>query len=189
MEDSESGYKIMKHYFDSDKIHVIHSNGNGDIHKCLVDIPNGESTICGLDYDKGSWALYHINELINNNTLNRANIYFIRMESFEEVLCNSELVLSKCNKMRDFVENMDKHMDCTFKHRGEYFLTILKQYFITENGKPKYRKNSFSCFTKSCTTCSNTSCKFRNNTDNKAEIVFSNKYKILYKLHKYFQNH
>jgi hypothetical protein len=185
VEDSASGYQVLNKYFDIDnKMRVIKGNGNGDIHKDLQKFSQS-NVICGLDYDKGSWALYNIHKLIGKETLDRRKLYFINMESFEEILCNSDLILDKCPDMRDYVEHIENHMDCTFRHRGEYFMFLLKKWFVTKAGYALYGKNKVHCFVNECKECTATNCKFRDDSQDKVSLIFANKYKIFYELYCY----
>lgn len=186
MEDSKSGYQIFRHYFQvNGKMDVKNSEGNGNIPKKLLEFGEDHDIIVGLDYDKGSWALYYIKTLIDSKQLNKNKIYFIRMEAVEEVICNSELILSKCPEMKDFVENIENHIDCSIKHRGDYFMLLLKMFFISKNGSSLYAKNNTSCFRRECKDCEVSQCKFREDIQPKVKMLFSNKYKILYELYTY----
>jgi len=186
MEDSKSGYQIFKHYFQIDgKMDVKHSEGNGNIPKKLLEFNKEHDIIVGLDYDKGSWALYYIRTLIDAKQLNKNKIYFIRMESAEEIICNSELILSKCPEMKDYVENIEKHIDCSFQHRGDYFMLLIKMFFKAKNGNSLYTKSNTRCFREECLDCRASQCKFREDAQPKVKMLFSNKYKILYDLYTY----
>lgn len=189
IEDSKSGFKIMKRYFNiSNKMKVENTEGNGRITARILEAYNeGHSIIVGLDYDMGANMLYKMQDLAVRGELDNNNVYLINMESIEEVLCNSELILSKCPTMIEPVRDIEKYIDCSFKHRGEYFLELLKHYFVIQNGNNKrslYTKTSASCFVHECNECTRTSCKFRNNTE-KVTMVFSNKYNILHELYCY----
>ena len=188
-EDSKSGYQILKHYFQiDDKMSVRKTGGNGNIHKELLKFNKEHNIIVGLDYDKGSWELYYIKTLIEANELDKNKIYFIKMESAEEIICNSNLILNKCPDMKDFVENIENHIDCSFQHRGEYFMTLIQKYFKTNNGNALYTKNNTGCFRRDCTDCTANQCKFRDNTEKKVRLLFCNKYEIQYKLYEYVHN-
>lgn len=184
MEDSKSGAKILSKYLPNNMVKT--SRGNGDMPKELEILYSKENVLCGLDYDQGGTALYNINNLVKEQSLDRGSLYFINMESFEEVLCNAEFILSKIPILRDYVNNMEKHMDCTFAHRGDYFLNLLKRMLYSSNAT--YQKNSFSCFTTNCRDCQNKQCKFREETKDKIDVLFSNKYDLLYQFCKYHNN-
>lgn len=187
MEDSNSGFKIMRKYFNiPNKMEVDTSEGNGNMLTELLKSSNiGKSIIIGLDYDKGGSELAKIKEQISNGALLKDNIYLIKMESFEEIICNSDLIISKSPNILDYIENIEKHMDCSFEHRGDYFNQLIKWFFISKDGKVLYTKHNASCFNRECTECKRDKCKFRNNEIEKIMLLFSRKYNMLLELYKY----
>lgn len=182
-EDSKSGYIILSRYFQDDTDMVVAgSDGNGDFDKKLIEY-NGHSIICALDYDKGGWQICNILDKIRAGQIQKNKIKFIRMESFEEIIANSRLISDIKPEILELANNIDKNMNCSYRHRGEYFSALIIKYF-NDGAHCKYTKNNISCFIKECKDCNNVNCKFRNNTEEKCKLTFSGKYGILYQLYK-----
>lgn len=186
VEDGKSGYKILRKYFDIPNImEVIKADGNSKIPLKLTEHTN-KKYICSLDYDKGSWVLYKIRKSINEGKLSADNISFISMESFEEIICNSKLLQDKNPELKELANNVEKYIDCSFQHRGEYFLTLIKRYFVDKFGDThcKYTKKNVRYFIRECKDCKNLDCTFRQDSVEKVTIIFNNKYSIIYELYK-----
>lgn len=197
IEDKKSGFIIMKHYFETpNKMKVDTTSGNGKIEdKILSAYNNGHNIIVGLDFDMGANMAYNFRDMVLRGEFGKDSVFLINMECIEEIICNSELIISGCTHMLELVKNMEKYIDCTFRHRGDYFLELLKRYFVVldpnnpdKEPRSLYVKRNGGCFTRNCKDCRQSNCNFRNDEVDKAELTFSNKYKMLYDLYSYLKN-
>lgn len=141
-----------------------------------------------LDYDQGATTLYKI---LSDPDIDKSKIILVNMESFEEVICNSEFILSKFPEMREYVINYKKHIDATYKHTGAYFSSLLFKFVkvkspLKELGTrncmkfyDKGMKNFKECFLDNCCAYNcGEDCKLFI-TDNKKDNLLCNKFKSL----------
>lgn len=147
---------------------------------------NGK-VLVALDYDSGLTSMMHI---IKNDNIDKSRIAFIPMESFEEVLCNSEFILSKFPEMRDKVINYQNYIDASYKHTGAYFSRLLYNYVkvkspLKEDGSKnvtkfydKGMKNFKECFIDNCCVYELGGCKLFY-SGNKKDAMLNNKFEFL----------
>lgn len=131
-----------------------------------------------------------MNEIINRGAIDKSRIVFIPLESFEEVICNSEFILSKFPEMRDEVLNYKYYIDCSYKHTGKYFSHLLHKYVkvkspIIKDSKhnvtkfySKGMKNFEQCFINDCCEFNRDNCKLYFDGDKK-KAMLSNKFEFL----------
>lgn len=185
-EDTESGKQFWTSMLD--KLEMIESaaQGSGEIRKTLEKLDKLDGDILvALDYDRGARI---IQDIIRSKKINNNRIHFIPLESFEEVLCNSEFILDKCNHIRPLVLNYKKHITCRSKSTGKYFSALLFQYVkqkppinVTSkrNAEQFYKKgmpNFKECFIDDCCSFNNAGCKLRF-SGNKRKAMLANKFK------------
>lgn len=189
-EDSTSGKQFWSMFKKLKLIDYPNLQGNGDMYKKLEIIQsklNGKKILVALDYDRGSIA---INKIITNDNIDNKNITFINMESFEEIICNSEFILSKFPEMRDKVINYQNYIDASYKSTANYFNELLYKYVrvqspIKENGErnsnifySKGMKNFKQCFVDNCCSFNKYDCVLYTNQDKRCMMV-SNKFENL----------
>jgi hypothetical protein len=187
-EDSASGKLFWESAFS--RLELIGEKfGNGEVHNnLLLALKNYGKALIALDYDQG---LIPMLQILRDDTIDKSRIAFIDMESFEEVICNSEFILSKFPSMRDKVINYKEYLDASYKHTGKYFSSLLHQYVkvkspLKNDGDRNVTKfydkgmNNFKeCFIDNC-------CKYNMQcdlylSDNKMKNMLSNKYSELQK--------
>lgn len=124
-EDTESGRvffgsilgKLELVEFETDRKDML-KGGNGAILDILNDDIVNQGVIIALDYDCGAVIMQRIAYTFRNKL---DKIGFIPMESFEELICNSEFILDAFPEIKDLVINYEDHMDASVKHSGKYF--------------------------------------------------------------------
>ncbi len=148
--------------------------------------------LVALDYDRASAIMYKIARDFKND-LDR--IRFIPLESLEEVICNSEFILSKFPELRDFVANYKVYMNCNCVSTGKYFSKLLFEFVKVigplkdPNGTAKQRKNLYKfydkgmknfkeCFIDDCCSYHKEDCKLHYDGDKK-QAMLANKFEWL----------
>lgn len=189
-EDSESGAIFYKKVLKQLELVEFDNTGNGSIKENIERLlrMNNEDIIVALDYDFGAMA---IQSILDSKEIDTNRIYLIPMESFEEIICNSEFILSKFPEMRDKVINYKKYINAQFKSTGHYFSTLLFKYVkvkspVKEKSSrnvtkfyEKGMKNFEECFIDNC--CSyeiDKHCKLYYDKDKKVALL-SNKFEFL----------
>lgn len=119
--------------------------------------------------------------------IDMSRIHFIPLESFEEVICNSEFILSKFPKLREPAINYKKHMNSTYNSTGSYFNSLIfnfiKQKPPIDTGKKRNIEQFYSkgmeyfkeCFIDDCCSFEMESCKLQFE-GNKKLAMLSNKF-------------
>ncbi len=172
------------------KLTLIDCNnlGNGGIKQTLIDALNNTSgdILVALDYDRGARTIEDIKEEVK---IDKNRIHFIPLESFEEVICNSEFILNRYPQMRDYVINYKDYISCKYKSTGKYFSYLL---FAFVRQKPpidklskrnidhfysKGMKNFIECFILDCCTYSKEDCKLYYIGDKK-QAMLANKFEL-----------
>lgn len=114
--------------------------GNGsiveNIEKALQKM-DGDLLIA-LDYDEGAVVMQTI---YNSEKIDKNRIHFIPLESFEEVICNSDFILSKYPDVKDYVINYKKYITPLFRSTGNYFSSLLFNYVKVKPPKLKNSRN------------------------------------------------
>ena len=87
VEDSKSGYKFFKNYFNSLNIKCISANGKSNLYTSIIDNISNNSKI--LVIGDGAAIGCEINKLNTLNKYSNSNITFIFLESFEWILLKS----------------------------------------------------------------------------------------------------
>ncbi len=195
-EDTKSGKIFWKTllnkliYFESTNTNNV--GGKSNIIKTIEELFNENSesiALIGLDYDTGSIEMYRI---INSGKIDNTRIIFIRMESFEEVICNSEFILDAFPEMRDKVINYKEYINIRDKHTGNYFSKLLFEYVkqrppvdsdSKRNVEQFYSKGGShfeKCFTANCCYYSMDNCKLFTDKE-KRKVMLSNKFECLQK--------
>lgn len=143
--------------------------------------------LVALDYDFGSSIL---KQILEDKSIDKKRLSFIPLESFEEVICNSEFILSKFPDIRDIVINYRNYLDCSYKSTGKYFSTVLSSYVkvkspVKSDGDSniykfyeKNMKNFTECFIKDCCDFNLNECKLYYDGDKK-KAMLSNKFEFL----------
>lgn len=128
--------------------------------------------------------------IIDDIDIDKNKLIFISMESFEEVICNSEFILSKFPEMRDKVINYQDYIDASYKHAGKYFSDLLFKYVKVKSPLKKdgqrnatkfYEKgmnNFVECFLSDCCSFNIENCKLYL-SENKRDKLLNNKFEIL----------
>lgn len=186
VEDSNSGYHTLEHYFGK-YMKIETSKGNGSFSTKLIELcKKGYNIVAFLDYDVGGSYLYNVSKGLGKY---KNQVVFVESESFEEIVCNSNLFLSHVSAdIRNRVENYEIYMGCSKEHRGIYFLDLLKQNFVyvdknsrIPKTRPLYDKDDIDCLVKGCVSDNRYNCGFRDDTDPCLwyKIIFSNKYESI----------
>lgn len=200
VEDKESGFSIIRHFFQPDTqiaktlghlkeelnlIDVISARGDANLKEKMKEL-KGLNILTFMDYDRGAFMLKIFKLATDKNEIDISKFIFVRAELFEEIICSSEFVKSLGKFDADMVENPENYLDCSFESRGQYFIYLLKSYFVDaqyKNGKiitrPRYKKNNPACFKRNCKDCTNMICGLRNDSADKLDLVFTGKYKFI----------
>jgi hypothetical protein len=189
VEDSASGRTFWQNVFKGLTL-IGEESGNSLIEKNILDAMKYEGNVLvALDYDQG---LLPMLKIMQNIDIDKSRILFINMESFEEIICNSEFILSKYPEMRDKVINYEKYIDATYQSTGKYFSNLLFEYVkvkspLKNEGQrnatkfyEKGMKNFKECFIDDCCQYDEV-CKLYLD-GNKIENMLNNKFKDLQKL-------
>ena len=188
VEDSESGKTFFKKLLDKLKLY----NGPGGKSKIPVNLEmalkqTDKKVLVAIDYDS---CLIDMLKIINNNRIEKSRISFISMESFEEVICNTEFILQAFPEMRDKVINYEQYIDASYKHTGKYFSDLLFKYVkvkspLKKNGEEnatkfydKGMKNFEECFLINCCTYGLNNCKLYTDKEKK-RLLLCNKFECL----------
>lgn len=188
-EDTNSGRIFWKRVFKNiELLELVNPGNSGVVDTLKINNKLKDYIILALDYDCGALALQQIIEL--RNTVDLTKVKLIPLESFEEVICNSEFILSKFPKMRDEVINYKEHITCAHKHTGKYFSHLLHKYvkvkspIITDSKHnvtkfySKGMKNFEQCFINDCCEFNSEDCKLYFEGDKK-KAMLSNKFEFL----------
>lgn len=191
-EDTASGKIFWAKLFKNLQLVESNANGNGGIVYSILKLANTDGLILvALDYDAGIMGLQRI--INRKSEIDLKRLKFIPLESFEEVICNSEFILSKFPEMRDEVINYKNYIDCTYKHTGKYFSRLLHKYVkvkspIIKDSRhnitkfySKGMKNFEQCFINDCCEFNSKDCKLYFNGD-KRKAMLSNKFEFLQEL-------
>lgn len=185
-EDTKSGKIFWENILGKLSLIECKNPGNGGMEDAIESTlrdTSGEILIA-LDYDRGART---INDIIESDKIDKTRIHFIPLESFEEVICNSEFVLSKFPELYDKVINYKLYIDASIKSTGYYFSTLLFRYVkqkppIEIKGKRNveqfYRKGIEyfkQCFIDDCCGFSSDSCKLHYD-GSKKEAMLANKF-------------
>lgn len=187
-EDAKSGKVFFKNILTKLITLDLNGQGNGAIARTINKDIVKSGVLIALDYDVGSISMQNIiNKVIGNEMI--GNIGFIPMESFEELICNSEFILDAFPEIKDLVINYEDHMDASVKHSGKYFSKILHEYIKqtppilkSNNGKnitkfyEKGAKHIETCITHDCCEYNySNECRLYVN-GNKQDKMLSNKF-------------
>lgn len=98
-EDTASGLVFWKSVLSKVAVLDYKISGSGGLPRSIETALNEHdgNLIVALDYDRGSRVMY---EIIYNSNIDHSRVYFIPLESFEEIVCNSEFILSKFPDLR-----------------------------------------------------------------------------------------
>lgn len=187
-EDSESGLQFWTKTLSKLYIPKFKRHGNGEVFKQIkyINKTYDGNILVILDYDRGAIMMQKI---INNKRIDKSRIYFMPLESFEEVICNSEFILDKFPNIRDFVINYENHLDYTNESTGKYFSTLLFNVVKVKSPlkKPgdkgytkfyeKGMKNFKECFMNDCCAYNKDECKLYFDGDKK-KAMLANKFEI-----------
>lgn len=187
-EDTKSGKVFWEKTLSKIQLLEFKEYGNGSIAKNIEEALNKIDGILlvALDYDKGGIQMQHI---CNSKNIDLSRVLFISMESFEELVCNSEFILKKYTMLRNLVRDYKLYITCDVDSTGKYFSTLLFKYVKAKppiqprNGKniTKFYKKEASyfeeCFIDDCCAYGNTQCEMYY-TGNKKESMLSNKFEI-----------
>lgn len=187
-EDSKSGLIFWKNILLKLYLPKFKRHGSGEVPKqikYLLKKYEGNILVV-LDYDRGARIMRSIKI---NKKIDNSRLYFMPLESFEEVICNSEFILSKYPQIRDAVINYKDHIDCNFTSTANYFSTLL--FNIVKVKSPlknvgdknwakfyeKGMKNFKECFIDDCCKFNTPSCQLFYNGDKK-KAMLANKFEI-----------
>ncbi len=150
--------------------------------RCLEGIDG--NILVALDYDRCSHV---IESIAKSKDIDKSRIHFIPLESFEEVICNSDFILQKYPNLRERVINYKDYITSEYKSTGNYFSTLLFRYVkqkspIYTNSKrnieqfySKGMKNFIECFILNCCSYSKEDCKLYY-TGDKKQAMLANKF-------------
>lgn len=188
-EDTASGRIFWENIFDAEiKIYKPDVPGNSGIKNAIIELLvhkkiSGDILIA-LDYDRGSKEML---DILDCTEIDKSRIHFIALESFEEIICNSEFILDKYPELRDLVINYRKYIDATYRSTGAYFSSLLFTFVkqkppIEIKGKRNveqfYRKGIEyfkQCFIDDCCGFNSESCKLQYDGDKK-KAMLANKF-------------
>lgn len=188
-EDTASGEIFWKNIFKTLEVVECNPPGNSGVLDTIlriIETKDRGKILVALDYDAGSTCMGNI-VLCHKNSVNLSRVTFIPLECFEEVICNSEFILSKFPEMRDEVINYKDYIDATYQHTGKYFSYLLFKYVKVKSplkvsgGRnvtkfySKGMKNFKQCFIDKCCAYNNNECKLYYNGD-KRRALLSNKF-------------
>lgn len=185
-EDTSSGKLFWEHVFSGLKVLEIEHGGNGSIRESIdkaLELYDGDILVA-LDYDYGAIP---ISGMYESKDEKYRRVHFIPLESFEEVICNSEFIMSKCPDIfRDMVVNYKEHIDFNAASTGKYFSLLLYTYVkerppihTSKRNITKFyskgMKNFKECFIDDCCAFDRDDCRLRLD-GNKLEAMLSNKF-------------
>lgn len=182
-EDKTSGKVFWQNIMKGINVIECDSPGNGAIKRKILSILNETrgDILVALDYDRGSVEMQSIYE---DKNIDKSRIHFIPLESFEEVICNSEFILDAFPQMRNKVKNYKECIDESFRSTGSYFNYLLYRYVkqkppVDSKSITKFyskgMKNFKECFMDDCCGFESTDCKLMTNK-NKKESMLANKF-------------
>ncbi len=185
VEDTTSGKIFWEKVFSKINLLTFKNYGNGsikeNIEKALKNI-NGDLLIA-IDYDEGG---VQIHQIYDSKNIDFNRLYFIPLESFEELVCNSEFILSKYPNLKELVVNYKMYITPVNKSTGKYFSDILFRYVKVKppispknnrNATKFYKKGAVyfeECFINNCCNYNN-DCKMYYDGDKKRAML-SNKF-------------
>lgn len=187
-EDSESGLLFWTNVFSKVRIPKFKRHGNGEVVKqikYLLKKYDGNILVI-LDYDHGAIMM---RKLLMNKRIDKTKLYFMPLESFEEVVCNSEFILSKFPELKELVVNYNEYIDCNYTSTGNYFSSLLFNIVkvkspIKQHGDRNYTKfyekgmkNFKECFIDNCCAYGILKCKLYCEGDKK-KAMLANKFEI-----------
>ena len=188
IEDTESGKTFFTKLLD--KLSIFGDEGGKsnvpiNIEKALER--TDKKVLVAIDYDS---SLVEMLRIIRNNRIEISRVAFISMESFEEIICNTEFILQAFPEMRDKVINYEKYIDASYKHTGKYFSDLLFRYVKVKsplkqdgarNATKFYSKgmeNFENCFINNCCIYDLDNCKLFNSAEKK-KLMLCNKFECL----------
>lgn len=186
-EDKKSGKTFWKEELDKLNLVDLDHDGSGGLQEKIEEIlsKSDKDILVALDYDRGSKILFNI---LESKDIDKSRIHFIALESFEEVICNSEFILSVYPQLRDLVINYKRYITCSSPSTGSYFSALLFKYVkqrppISVHSKrnieqfySKGMTNFKECFIDDCCSFNNAECKLRF-SGNKRKAMLANKFK------------
>lgn len=190
-EDTASGLMFWKSVISKLQVLEYDEYGSGSMHaniKRALKEYSGDFIIA-LDYDRASRIMY---DIAHDKEIDHSRLHFIPLESFEEIVCNSEFILSKFPELRDAVENYKILMDYKSKSTGKYFSALLfyRVKALSPLKTPKDKnafkfyskgmKNFMECFINDCCDFGKEDCKL-NYDGSKKEAMLANKFEGLRK--------
>ncbi len=190
-EDTRSGADFWRSSLSKVELIEYPKTGDGSIPQNIERaLKEHDGTIMvALDYDRCSSIMHKI---ISSDAIDKSRVYFIPLESFEEIICNSEFVLSKFPELRDFVVDYKNHMDYRNNSTGKYFGALLNlklkvlSPLKTHEDKNAFKfyskgmKNFRECFINDCCDFGKEDCKLNYN-GSKKEAMLANKFEGLRK--------
>lgn len=189
VEDKESGLLFWKSALKGIDVIDIGLYGNGNvINNIKYALSNYKGKcIISLDYDAGAVVMQSI---LRDKQIDKSRISFLKLECFEELICNSEFILSKYPHIKDKVINYLDYMDCNYKSTGHYFSKLLFDNVkvkspIKNDGDRNVTKfydkgmdNFKECFILDCCTYNKNDCPLFYNND-KIDGMLCNKFEFL----------
>lgn len=187
-EDSTSGLKFWSTVFSKLIIPKFKRHGNGEVVKqikYLLKKYEGNILVI-LDYDRGAIMM---RKLLINKRIDKSRLYFMPLESFEEVICNSEFILSKFPELKIYVDNYKDYICPLYKSTGKYFSSLLFRVVkvkspLKKHGEKDYTKfykkgmkNFKECFIDDCCAYNTPDCKLYYEGDKK-KAMLANKFEV-----------
>lgn len=188
IEDTKSGKIFLETMLDKLKLYGK-SSGRSKVPANLQEALEAtkKKVLVAIDYDTCSAEMLLI---LRNDKIEKSRISFISMESFEEILCNTEFILQAFPQMRDKVINYEKYIDASYRHTGVYFSTLLFDNVKAksplkhegDNNVTKFytkgMENFKECFLENCCSYNLTNCKLYNSAEKK-KLLLCNKFECL----------
>lgn len=193
-EDTASGESFWLHVTSKLELKRYKDFGNASIPENIGKALNecDGIVLVALDYDRASAIMYKI---VNKFQDSLDRIRFIPLESLEEVICNSEFILSKFPDLKEFVVNYKTYMGCEDVSTGKYFSKLLFDFVKVigplkdPNGNAKQRRNLYKfydkgienfkeCFIDDCCSYHKEDCKLHYDGDKK-QAMLANKFEWL----------
>lgn len=188
IEDTASGKTFWEIMLDKLKLYGTptgRSQVPKDLQKALE--ASQKKVLVAIDYDTCSAEIIKI---LRNDKIEKSRVSFISMESFEEVICNTEFILQTFPEMRDKVINYEKYIDASYIHTGAYFSKLLFDNVkvkspLKHDGDrnvtkfyAKGMKNFKKCFLENCCSYGLNDCKLYTGREKKF-LLLCNKFESL----------